>query len=79
MGECRRCQQLRWPKSAGHGLILDGLEADLASVLGADHQAEVRLIRGGKRQVLMKVAAQADLSWSMPPASCSRGRCSRTG
>lgn len=37
------------------------LEEDVAAVLGAGHRAEVRLVRGGKRKVLLKAARGADL------------------
>jgi nucleotide-binding universal stress UspA family protein len=37
------------------------LEADVASVLGPDHGAEVRLVHGGKRSALIKAARDADL------------------
>lgn len=37
------------------------LEADVAEVLGENHGAEIRLIRGGKRKVLLKASAEADL------------------
>ena len=37
------------------------LAADVAGALGEDHQAEVRLVRGGKYQVLIKAARGADL------------------
>jgi universal stress protein family protein len=37
------------------------LEEDVAAVLGPDHGAELRLVRGGKFQVLLKAAAEADL------------------
>jgi nucleotide-binding universal stress UspA family protein len=42
-------------------LAHETLQQDVASVLGADHQAELRLVRGGKFQVLLKAAAEADL------------------
>lgn len=37
------------------------LERDVAATLGADHGAEVRLVRGGKYSVLLKAAEEADL------------------
>lgn len=37
------------------------LEEDVASVLGDDHGAEIRLVRGGKLKVLLQAAADADL------------------
>lgn len=37
------------------------LEADVAEVLGPDHGAEVRLVRGGHRRVLLDQAEGADL------------------
>lgn len=37
------------------------LEADVAEVLGPDHGAELRLVRGGKRKVLLAAAEGADL------------------
>lgn len=37
------------------------LEADVASALGPDHQAEIRLVRGGKFRVLARAADGADL------------------
>jgi hypothetical protein len=37
------------------------LEADVAAVLGPDHGAEVRLVRGGRYNVLTKAAVGADL------------------
>lgn len=37
------------------------LEADVASVLGDDHNAELRLVRGGKMKTLVRAAAEADL------------------
>jgi hypothetical protein len=37
------------------------LEEDVASSLGADHQAEIRLVRGGRFKVLVEAAAGADL------------------
>ena len=37
------------------------LEADVAAVLGPDHGAEVRVVRGGKRKVLLAAAEEADL------------------
>lgn len=37
------------------------LAADVAEVLGEDHQVEIRLERGGRRSVLLKVARGADL------------------
>jgi hypothetical protein len=39
----------------------ESLEADVAAVLGPDHGAEVRLVRGGTYRVLLKAAAEADL------------------
>jgi len=36
-------------------------EQDVAAVLGPDHAAEVRLVRGGTYRVLLKAAAEADL------------------
>lgn len=36
-------------------------ERDVAEVLGDDHAAEVRLVEGGKRRVLLDAAAGADL------------------
>ena len=37
------------------------LEADVAEVLGDDHGAEIRLVRGGKLKVLVKAATEGDL------------------
>ena len=37
------------------------LEADVAEILGPDHTAEVRAMRGGKRKVLLAAATEADL------------------
>lgn len=37
------------------------LEADVAEVLGPDHGAELRCVRGGKRKVLLAAADGADL------------------
>ncbi|MCU1536666.1 MAG: hypothetical protein JWP82_1017 [Humibacillus sp.] len=37
------------------------LEADVEEVLGPDHGAEVRAVRGGKRKVLIAAAEDADL------------------
>ncbi|PRY57111.1 universal stress protein family protein [Knoellia remsis] len=37
------------------------LEADVAAVLGDDHGAEIRAVRGGKRKVLLAAAEDADL------------------
>ena len=37
------------------------LEQDVAEVLGDDHSAEVRVVRGGKRKVLLRAAEEADL------------------
>jgi Universal stress protein family len=37
------------------------LEADVAATLGEGHDAELRLVRGGKYQVLIKAAEGADL------------------
>ncbi|EAP98294.1 hypothetical protein JNB_15058 [Janibacter sp. HTCC2649] len=37
------------------------LDADVAAVLGDDHTAEVRAVRGGKRKVLLAAAVDADL------------------
>jgi len=37
------------------------LEEDVAATLGADHAAEVLLVRGGKFKVLVQAAAAADL------------------
>jgi hypothetical protein len=37
------------------------LVADVAAALGADHTADVRLVRGGKFSVLLKAALEADL------------------
>lgn len=39
----------------------DSLEQDVAAILGPDHQAEVRLVRGGTYRVLLKAARDADL------------------
>ena len=39
----------------------DSLAADVAQTLGADHTAELRLVRGGKYGVLIEAAAGADL------------------
>jgi hypothetical protein len=39
----------------------DSLAADVAATLGDDHGAELRLVRGGKYQVLIEAAAGADL------------------
>lgn len=40
---------------------LAALESDVADVLGEDHTAEVRVVHGGKRKVLLAAAAEADL------------------
>jgi nucleotide-binding universal stress UspA family protein len=40
---------------------LESLEADVARALGPDHDAEVRLVRGGRFRVLAKVSRGADL------------------
>src|SRR6476660_2540477 len=37
------------------------LEEDVAAALGDDHNAEIRLVRGGKLKVLLQAAAEADL------------------
>ncbi len=37
------------------------LEADVAEVLGSEHQAECRVLHGGKRKSLLAVASGADL------------------
>ena len=37
------------------------LERDVAEVLGADHQVELRVIRGGKRRGLLEQTHEADL------------------
>jgi len=37
------------------------LSADVAAVLGPDHQVECRLVEGGRRKVLLKQARDADL------------------
>lgn len=37
------------------------LAADVAAALGEDHDAELRVVRGGKRKVLLEAAADADL------------------
>lgn len=37
------------------------LERDVAAALGPDHDAEVRLVRGGTYRVLLKAAREADL------------------
>lgn len=37
------------------------LAEDVASILGPDHRAEIRLVRGGKFRVLLEAAADADL------------------
>ncbi len=37
------------------------LAADVEATLGTDHGAELRLVRGGKYNVLIKAAAEADL------------------
>ena len=37
------------------------LEADVAEVLGDDHGAEIRLVRGGKLKVLLTAAREGDL------------------
>ncbi len=39
----------------------ESLESDVAATLGADHAAEVRLVRGGKFRVLADAALEADL------------------
>lgn len=36
-------------------------ETDVAEVLGEDHAAEVRVIKGGKRRALLEAAQEADL------------------
>ena len=55
------------------------LEADVAEILGADHAAELRVVRGGKRKVLLAEAAGADLlvidaprSFTGPPLFAQR-------
>ena len=40
---------------------LADLEADVAEVLGGQHQVEVQLVQGGKRRTLLAAADQADL------------------
>ena len=42
-------------------LAEESLTADVAATLGADHDAELRLVRGGRFNVLIKAAAGADL------------------
>ena len=37
------------------------LEADVADILGPDHAVEMRVVRGGKRKVLLAAAEEADL------------------
>jgi len=37
------------------------LERDVAEILGDEHSAEVRVVRGGKRKVLLRAAEEADL------------------
>jgi hypothetical protein len=37
------------------------LEQDVAAVLGPDHRAELRLVRGGTYRVLLKASQEADL------------------
>ena len=39
----------------------ESLAADVAATLGDDHEAELRLVRGGKYNVLVKAAVGADL------------------
>jgi hypothetical protein len=39
----------------------ESLESDVADSLGADHKAELQLVRGGRYDVLMKAAVGADL------------------
>jgi hypothetical protein len=39
----------------------ESLESDVAERLGADHGAELKLVRGGRYNVLLKAAAGADL------------------
>ncbi|GGB79187.1 hypothetical protein N798_01675 [Knoellia flava TL1] len=55
------------------------LEADVAAILGDDHGAEVRVVRGGKRKVLLAAAQEADLlvidaprSFTGPPLFAQR-------
>lgn len=40
---------------------LASLQQDVAATLGEDHQAEIRLVRGGRFSVLIKAARDADL------------------
>ncbi|XVX19486.1 universal stress protein [Actinomycetota bacterium] len=49
------------------------LEQDVADVLGADHGVEVRLVRGGKRKVLLDAAREADMLVVDAPRSLSAG------
>lgn len=39
----------------------DALAADVEEVLGPDHGAELRLVQGGHREVLLEAAEEADL------------------
>lgn len=55
------------------------LEADVAAVLGPDHGAELRVVRGGKRKALLAAADGADLlvidaprSFTGPPMLAQR-------
>ncbi|MGO4130646.1 universal stress protein [Janibacter sp. RAF20_2_2] len=43
------------------GTLERSLAADVAAVLGPDHGAELRLVRGGHRRVLLEAAEGADL------------------
>lgn len=44
-----------------HAQELDGLRRDVVAVLGEDHEAELRVVRGGKRRGLVAEAVGADL------------------
>ncbi|ROR90826.1 universal stress protein [Nocardioides aurantiacus] len=47
--------------AALHAQQQTALERDVAEVLGADHTAELRVVRGGKRRGLLEQAQDADL------------------
>lgn len=49
------------------------LTADVAAALGADHQAELRLVRGGRLKSLLQAAAEADLLVVDAPRQLSAG------
>ncbi|MCE1179156.1 MAG: universal stress protein [Micrococcales bacterium] len=49
------------------------LAADVESVLGPDHGVELRLVRGGRRKVLLEAAKEADLLVVDAPRSVVAG------